>query len=372
MKGVILKISPSTEIPVTHLDLSLRMNQEIQRDENLFTPKVSFNTRATYSVKNVDKATRTWDVNVNAELNSGHTNNMMKVVVTRIVPGQKDFKICIDGTAKYGAENVTGHVNVATSQSTEPKCTADETMLDITILGQKNKEQHKDHVVYGVCSYPQNKFKQPDYTLKCIAADTTLREYVADVKTMNVPSEFKKSAMHWLDYLKGMYMSHYTHVPEHQEDVEENNLKVKIEYPVVGHQVNVEVVSHQQAWKLESIHVHDVPLLASVGEPESTHVSDLLMFMHSVGLMDVCKVHKDDVHHHHHTKLQQVTGEWELYWGDKVQNPHVAVFLKKVDEKLVISLLKACQTPFILCFSIFFVGHQTCTQIACLGSSSRW
>lgn len=328
-------MTPSTETPVTHLDLSMRLNQEIQRDEKLFTPKITLNGRATYSVKNVDKALRTWDVNAISEWNSGHTNNNLKVVVTRIVPGQKDYKVCVDSTLKYGIENVTGHINVATSQSTEPKCNTDETMLDITLVGQKTQEQHEDHVVYGVCSYPQNIFLEPDYTLNCIAAHTTLREYIYDVKTMNVPSEFKKTAMHWLDYLKGMYMSHYTHVPEHQEDVGENNLKVKIEYPVVGHQINIEVISHQQAWKLESIHVHDMPLLSSVGEPESTHVSDWLLFMHSVGLMDVCKIHKDDVHHHHHTETQQVTDDWELYWGDKVQNPYVGVYLKKVEGKLV-------------------------------------
>lgn len=346
MKGVFLKLSPSTETPITHLDLSVRLNQEIQRDEKLFTPKVTWNSRGTYSVKNGDKALRTWDVNAISEWNSGHTNNNLKVVVTRIVPGQKDFKVCVDGTWKYGLENVTGHVNVATSQSGEAnKCNSDETLLDITVLGQKIKEQHEDHVIYGACSYPQNAFLEPDYTLHCIAADTTLREYIYDVKTTNVPSEFKKTALHWWDYFKGLYMSHYTHVPEHQEDVGENNLKVKIEYPVVGHQLNIEVVSHQQAWKLESIHVHDKPLLASVGEPESTHVSDLLILLHSVGLTDVCKIHKDDVHHHHHTEDKQVGDDWELYWGDKVQNPYVGVYIKKVEGKLV-NNFPAKQNPF--------------------------
>lgn len=335
MRGLLLKLSPSTEIPVTHLDLSLRLNQEMQRDEKLFTPKMSMNSRATYSVKNMDRAVRSWDMNVNTEMDSGHTNNNMKLILTRMVPGQKDYKICVDANMRYGIENVTGHVGVATSQSTDSKCTPEETMLDITVVGNKNKEQHKDHVVYGVCSYPQNKFLEADYTLPCIAAGSTLREYVYDVKTMNVPSEFKKSAMHWMDYLKGMYMSHYTHVPEHQEEVGENDLKIKVEYPVVGHQMNVEVVSHQQAWKLESMQVPDMPLLRCWAHPESTHVSDLMLFMHSVGLMDVCKIHTNDVHHHHHTEMKHVTNDWELYWGDKVQSPYIGVYIKKVQDKLV-------------------------------------
>lgn len=330
-----MKLAPSAEIPVTHLDLSLRTSQEVQRDEKLFTPKVSINSRATYSVKNMDRATRTWDVNANVELNSGHTNNNLKVQVTRILPGQKDYKVCVDGTVKYMVENITGHVSIATSQSTEPKCTVEETMMDITVDGHKTEEQHEDHVVYGLCSYPQNRFLEPDYTLPCIAAQSTVREYVYDVKTTNVPSECKKTAMHLLDYIKGMYMSHYTHIAEHQEDVAENNLRVKVEFPVVGHQMNVEVVTHQQGWKLESIPVHDLPMLGGVGEPESTHFSDLLMFMHSVGLMDVCVIHKDDVHHHHHSVQQHVTNDWELYWGDKVQNPYVGVYVKEVGGKLV-------------------------------------
>lgn len=335
MRGVILKLSPSTELPVTHLDLSLRMSQEVLRDEKLFTPKVSLNSRATYSVKNMDRATRTWDVNANVEMNSGHTNNNLRVQVTRIVPGQKDYKICVDGTVKYTVENLTGHVNVATSQSNEPKCTTEETMMDITVVGRKNEEQNEDHVVYGVCSYPQNKLSEPDYTLPCISSQSTLREFVYDIKTMNVPSEFKKTAMYYLDWLKGMYMSHYSHISEHQEDVAENNVKVKVDYPVVGHQMNVEVVTHQHGWKFESIPVHGLPVFGSLGEPESTHISDLLLFMHSVGLMDVCKVEIDHVHHHHHSVSQHVTNDWELYWGDKIQNPYIGVYVKQVGGKMV-------------------------------------
>lgn len=333
MKGIMLRISPSTETPITHLELSLRLNQEVQRGEKLFTPKVSLNTRATYSVKNHDRTRRTWDMNTNAELNSGHTNNNFKVQVTRIVPGLKDYKVCVDGTVKYTVENVTGHVSVATSQSTEQTCSSAETMMDVTMVGHKNEEQHKDHVVYGVCSYPQNKHLWSDYVLSCIAAHTTLRGYEYDVKTMNVPSEFKKTALHWFDHLKGMYMAHVTHIPEHHEDVAENNLRVKIEYPVVGQQMNVEVVTHQQAWKLESLPVDGLPV---IGKPESTHFSDLLVFMHSVGLMDVCMIEKDMVHHHHQSVKQHVMDDdWELYWGDKIQNPYVGVYVKGVSGKMV-------------------------------------
>lgn len=358
MRGLMLKLSPSAEIPITHLDLSLRTSQEMQRDEKLFTPKVSFNSRATYSAKNMDRAMRTWDVNANVDLNSGHTDNNLKMQVTRIVPGQKDYKICVDGTVKYMVENITGHVTVATTQSSESKCTADDTMMDITVDGHKTEEQHKDHVVYGLCSYPLNRFLEPDYTLPCIAAHTTMREFIYDVKTMNVPSEFKKTAMHLFDYVKGMYMSHYTHIPEHQEDVAENNLRVKVEFPVVGDQMNVEVVSHQQGWKLESVPIHDLPMLGGVGVPESTYFSDMLMFMHSVGLMDVCVIHKDDVHHHHHSIQQHMTNDWELYWGDKVQNPYVGVYVKEMGGKMVGSHNYSKETLLIVFSLLGYEAHS--------------
>lgn len=330
-RGIIIKASPSVEIPVTHIDLSLRANQEVQRDENLFTPKVSFNARATYSVKNVDKATRTWDVNTNVDLNSGHTNNNIKVQVTRIVPGQNDFKMCLDGTVKYGVDNITGHWNLGMGQTTEGKCGAEETVLDVTMVGRKNEEQLRDHHIYGVCSDIPHLFTT-DYTLQCIAAHTTVRDYVYDIKTTNVPSEFKKVALLLVDEVKGAFMPHYTRISEHEEDVKENDLRIKVNVPVIGHQMNVEIISHTEGWKLESVPTLSVPLIE---KPKSTHVSTLFSFMHAVGLMDVCEIRQDVVRHHHHTVQKRVPDTWELYWGDKIQNPAVAIYVRKVGNKLV-------------------------------------
>lgn len=330
--GYMMRISPSMEYPVTHIDVSLRLNHEIKRDENVLTPAVTMNGRVTYAVKNAEKATKTWDLNSVLEMNSGHTQNNLRMQLTRIIPGQKDFKVCLDATKKYTNVNVLGHMNIAMSHSTENKCTKDETVVDVSMTGTELKEQtDKHHHVHGACVYPRSYHVRPDdHTMSCLASHTTLRQYIYNVKTTNVQSEFKKIMHQWIDYIKFCHRSNYIFISEPEHEIAENNMKIKVEYPLVDDVVDVEVLGPKHGFKLESV---DTKELSWFGvEPDNTHYSKMFMFMHAVGLTDVCVVHNDIVldHHQHHWP-HHLTTDWSLLIGDDHQKKF-GLFAKKLDE----------------------------------------
>lgn len=335
--GYMAKMAPSTEYPVTHIDISLRLTPEIKRDVNILTPALTVNGRITYAVKNAEKAMKTWDVNSVLEFNSGHTQNNWRMQLTRIIPGQNDFKVCLDATKKYTNVNVIGHMNVAMSHSADNKCTKDETVMDIVMTGTQLKEQMNKHHIYGACSYPRSYFVRPDdHTMSCLSSYTTLRQYIYNIKMNNVQSEFKKMMQEWMDYIKGSYMSHYTFISEHEHDIPEHNMKVKVEYPLVGDMMDVMVMGSQNGFKLEGIDTKELSWFGAY--PDNTHYSKMFMFMHAVGLTNVCIVQNDVVldHYHHHWP-HHLTTDWTLVIGDDHQKMF-GVFAKKIDEHKMVSI----------------------------------
>lgn len=116
--GLYVRVEPSTEYHANHLDLAVRWDHEIHHNY-LYEPAQKLNTRATYSVKNHEKSLKIWDATMVLDLNHGHTVNNLKAHFTRIIPGQKDYKVCVEGGKKWTAEGVSGHLNVAMSQSVD-------------------------------------------------------------------------------------------------------------------------------------------------------------------------------------------------------------------------------------------------------------
>lgn len=341
MHGLLVKIEPSKQIPATHVDLSLRLNHDIKRDDNLMTPAMTLNGRATYVLKNMEKTIKTWDLTTILEMNTGHTINNLKMQLTRMIPGQKDFKICLEGMKKWTKQGLTGRMNVAMSHSTEAKCSSDETVVDISMTGEESDEQKDEHHVHGDCVYPRTYHVHPDdYTIDCLASFTNIRKYTYIIKTtpVNLPTEFKRTFMLWMDHIKGNYISHYIRVPEHSEEVAENNLKVKVLYPLIDNEVDVEVLGPQEGFRFESLNLRELRWFGMY--PDNLYYSDIYRFMHRIGLTDICMVHKDVLHfgRHHEGISHSLTNDWTLYMGDgKTGNKMFAVYIKKVDDKRMVS-----------------------------------
>lgn len=340
MHGYVIRAIPSTEIRITHIDISLRLTQDIKRDDNMFIPAMNLGGRITYVLKNEDKAVRTWDLNTVMELNKDHTDNL-KMDLTRIIPGQKDFKLCLEDMRKFVPDGVTGRMKLAMSQSSDAKCKEDETILDVTSVGRISDERKREHRIHGACVYPRTYHERPDdYTLRCLSSFSDIRAYEYDIKLTNMPIEFKKTLALWMDRIKGHYISHYTYLVEHEVDVPENTMKVRVEFPLVDDLLDVEVIMPKSGWRLEGIRRRELAWWGM--EPDNMYFSDWFKFLHTVGLTDMCLVDNVRVRfgRDHWGITHQLPSDWTLIMGDgaSADNKMFSVFAKKLDERRMVSL----------------------------------
>lgn len=55
------------------------------------------NVRGTLDVKaaSTNESVRSWDMNVNIDMHPGHVINNFKIQMTRMIPGEKNWKVCL-------------------------------------------------------------------------------------------------------------------------------------------------------------------------------------------------------------------------------------------------------------------------------------
>ncbi|KAF2880059.1 hypothetical protein ILUMI_26128 [Ignelater luminosus] len=333
--GTLFKLVPSTENPVTQIDFTFRVNREYTPEKDQFLPGMKYNTRFTWALKNKEKAIKTWDMNAIFDTNPGHTLENTKVDITRIIPGQKDYKVCVEGTKKWTKDGVNGHMNVVMGQSADGKCDKDGATVEINMVGEQLEEQKTPFHVYEVCQ-PYNHYFEADYhSLYCAAEHTSVRKYTYDIKTHNVPTEFKKMSHSVLDYFRHVYKRYYDYEYDHEEEVADDHVKVKFEYTmgVPGDAMNVEVITPHDVHEFTGIPAQGLMYWGFY--PDNTHYSELYMMMHDLGMMHTCIVHQDQVQHglseRKHIEAHHLTNEWTLYAGDAEKDCQHGIFLKKIE-----------------------------------------
>ena len=347
--GFMGRLEPSHHHAVSNIDLSLRLHSEpTTEDSHYYTPKTKWSTRATYSVKNQEKSLKTWDINTIVDMNPGHTINNLKMHITRIVPGQKDYKICVDGVKKWTQKGVEGHLNVGMSQTSDGKCVKDDTVIDVTMTGRQSQEQLEGHHKYASCEHISPYSLQHKHSLQCLAGHTTARHYVYNVKTTNVPTEFRKWFVHLWDTIKGYYMPYYVFEDEHNENIGDHNLRVDVVYPMQEQEMNIRMTSPQHVYKLIGVPTHYWKWCGL--SPDSMEYSDGFQLAHDLGFVDHCQVELTHYHANHHQVQEPVPTEWTLYVGNVAQNPQKAVYVKRVanDELVSVHILTKLLTVDII------------------------
>jgi len=55
------------------------------------------NVRGTFDAKaaSTNESVRSWDMNVNIDMSPGHVANNFRVQMTRVTPGEKNWKVCL-------------------------------------------------------------------------------------------------------------------------------------------------------------------------------------------------------------------------------------------------------------------------------------
>lgn len=338
-EGVLYKYVQNKEHPITGYDLSFRFNREVKQEEYVHLPAMKYNLRATYVMKNEEKAVKTWDVNAIFDHNSGHTVNNVKMQISRIIPEQKPYKVCVEGTKKWSDEGVSGFVNVATTQASDGKCTKDDTIFHVTMVGEKSQEQITPYVSYKECESHMKVTDLHHQYVPCYLAHNTVRKYTYDVTTTNLPQAFKHKLMKYWDMYKGRYVQHYTFVEEPSEKVPEEHMKVVVEYPVIGDVYNAQLVTPNHEYHFDEIPLKYKQVFGFY--PDSTHFSKIYLLMHHYGLVENCIVFNSTLKHNYEVAEYVVPTEWKMLVGDAAENAKYGVYVKRIEgtEKLVSEML---------------------------------
>lgn len=332
--GIMYRTEPSNQYDVSNIDLSVRLNFEHVESDYVYTPATKLNARLTYAVKNKEQSLKTWDMNAVLDLNNGHTVNNLKMQLTRIVPGQKDYKICVDGVKKWTNKGVSGHLNIAMSQSADGKCTKDDSVVDVTMTGEPSEEQLSHEHKYGSCQYPIP-YSIPHYhTLHCLVSHTTVRKYMYNVKTTNIPTQFKHYLLKVWDHVKGFYMDHYEHEEQHNEDIGENNFKVDVLYPMQGSEVDMYFSTPQHQYSLTAIPTQQLHWWGLM--PDSKYYPKQFVYLHKYNVLDHCEIHHDHMHFNQKKMQKEIPSEWTLYAGNADKNPQHAVYVKQLAKEQLV------------------------------------
>lgn len=322
--GFITRALPSAVNPVSHIDLSFRYNQELNREENVHLPSSRINTRATYSVKHNDSLLKTWDVNTIVDLNPGHTVSNVRVQIGKIVPDQKDFRICIDGTKKWVKAGVSGHISIAIGSSTDNKCPKNETLIDINMTGAPDKKL----MYYDKCNLehlyePYLDDQQMSHYLSsdCIQRHTSIRKYVYDIKATKVPQYLAAK----LTTLTRLYVPYYTEV-QRVSPVEENSLKVIIDY-TPDNEIDLKILGSQEEYNITGIRIRGI-------QSDNYHYSRKFMALERFGLIKSCFVNNQKLLNALNNVIDKEIGDdWVNYVMDNAENPVFSVAVKRIQEQ---------------------------------------
>lgn len=342
--GLYVRIEPTTAYPVNKLNLWITWDYDMKHGVYLYEPQFRFVTTITYAISNntEDKALKVLEAHVEVNLNDGHTVNSFKSRFARIfpVPGMIDYQVCVDGTKKWNTDGVSGHLNIGMTESDE-KCPKDkDSVIDITMTGERSKDQIGNRDVYGSCEYPVPYSQEHFHTIECLREHTTVRDYKYAIKTKNLTSGFKRDVSHVWDYVKAMYMDYYQYSDEHDVEIGDENMQVELLYPMVGEKVEMQVYTQQDKFSFTGVPLKH--FVWSVHQPDSMVFSREFEYLHEKNLVDHCEVDGSSLYYNFHCvkdyREDVFTKEWKTFIADDQNN----IQLKKDEHNQFVSAVNVC------------------------------
>lgn len=208
--GSLIKTEPSIVHPTSHVDLTMRASMENLEEANetlhlLNKMKFTIHGALDAIAASTNQSARSWDMHMNLDMSPDHTNNILKVQLTRVTPGETNLKICLDGQKTYPElphdmlkvgvqkEIVDSKLTISMAKTNDDKCSRDEGLVTITVKGQISEEQKKlfnHESIMGACSRDMKNplYKSPNNltprTVNCLdeaIKHTTLRKYTVNI-----------------------------------------------------------------------------------------------------------------------------------------------------------------------------------------------
>ena len=334
MKGSMVKMIPSTTRPITEIDLSLRLNHEMDHSGmSKIMPAMKVSARLIYSAKLKETPQKTWDVNVKLDMNNGHTDNTLKVHMTKIVPGKSDYKICMDGKEKYSPSDITRRLEVSMSESTEATCSKDDVIMKILSKSEKLPEQLSKNHHYKSCGMEVQSHVIGMKPLSCFIDHSSMGKQEIDIETHNMPSEFKRTILDTIEYFKQKFSYH--HIETHGKTaVPEHHLKITLEQPIASDVVDVDMTLPSVKHEFMAVPADEFSKYRIFSK--NLHYFSMLDVMHNMGLTVTCFV---DYKHICDLRSRRIFGriedDWELIIGDSAVDTKYGLFMKTYNKKLV-------------------------------------
>ena len=341
--GFVARLEPSQELRVTKIDILFHHRLD-SHSKNSHVSGFDSHSRLVYKVKNEEGILKTWDLNALLEIAEGHNYGKLKAKLSRILPQQKDYRLCLHGFKKWATKKVDGHWTVTMGETETSECVND-TVIEITSMGRQSHEQQngKQLNCQNVIPYSGQYYRN----LKCLLSDSTLRHYTYDVTSTNVPTFLKQIFTNLGDDLKGLFRSYYTYKIERNDNITKDSFKVDVTFPLAAHEVNVEVATTEQTYEFSGVPLKYWDWFKVA--PESTTYSLGLIEKYENGEIDYCIIQNDRRYLNKQSVLEEVPNEWTLYLASDSEG-HDHVYLKQIDHKIVRYKLLSVVLSFNTCF----------------------
>nr|XP_022905553.1 uncharacterized protein LOC111417492 [Onthophagus taurus] len=345
-RGVLMLMQPSKINPITNMEVTLRLDHQITKEtHSLILPEMNIIVKGSFSLKNKEELMKRWDASINWELNSGHTVNSVKAQLTRIKPGETDYKICLEGIEVYKGINAnlefTGNLDIKMGETTDGTCKDDGGKIDIIMKGERLPEQLKGNFNFPSCHrqvFLEIPSRMPSYS--CLADKLTIRKYEFEIKSKNVPDRLQRFSQRMLEFLKVNYYDHYS-IDKSNEPTNEN-IKIVMTYPVPNDVLDMEMVKGDHRYKLTALPAVNFRRYGFF-IPDNLLYSNIQKMMHVTGMTHICSANHLDVINVNNTLMSNVImDDWVVAIQDVIVKPlesEFKILLKKLDNKLALKIV---------------------------------
>jgi len=339
-RGILRRIEPSTKNPVTSSDLTIRFNHELlEEGHSLYQPAVKINLGAVYDIKKDDKILKSWNVNGALDLKNGHMLNSLKLEVTKSVPGEDDYKICIQGKETYSMTDLSADMTITMGSSTDGKCNKDGGLIEFVMFAQRLSEQQKGLHNYEVCSWPMTPLIDNFKPYSCYADRSSLRKYAVYIKTSNFPSDFETIIVSYWTMFLAKYYDNYEHSVVTSNNLPADNLKLELWYPISKDIIDMKITTPEEIHKFNGLQAKEFEGLGIY--PDNLLYGNINYITHSLGLTDICIIDENDL-------KNNVSDDWILLLSDsEPPNVKYGLWIKLLGHKLTVKITTPAHTLII-------------------------
>ncbi|XP_074111729.1 LOW QUALITY PROTEIN: larval-specific very high density lipoprotein [Cotesia typhae] len=378
--GKIIKISPSTTHPTSHLDMSFKVSYE---DLDMIDKTPSFleehklNVLATLDAVSASTNTsvESWYLNLGVDIPKEHLKNSLKAQIRRVTSENENLKICIDGQKIYSPivgdplkvgltkEETNGKLIISMDHADDDQCHRNETLVTITIKGELTNEQKKLFIKDSINSACSKDINNPLYksssillpkTVNCLdetIRHTTLRKYTCNIAHKNVPRNIASKIFQLEDIIKSEVLPHIKYTNENF--TEQDTAKIIIGFPMNLKTVNVSVITPHRSYDLIEVDLNienNPPRLNGFGSNynknlwgfplDNTRFDMKFLALYSLGRIKMCSVYPKVVLTVDGGEIPYlIPPEWILISGDCMYE-RFAIFVKNIDDKLALRIYR--------------------------------